>query len=318
MLSIPPHPPLQPSEQPVHQGPANLQRGREAVGGKLFLTTQRLLFHPHKCNVQRDALEIPLRSIVGTERVWTRLFGAVPVLPNSLAVRLDDSSVVRFVVHNRLLWQRHIDEQAAQRVRAQQAGPAAPEHTIAETWARLERAVASQLGEGSWAFGEPATPQQIETAERILGIEFPLCFRSSLLLHDGDAFRPSGAGTVSSIGPFGELDLLPLSAVVAEWQVWQESLCTSPLTPNPDPGVRAIWWSPKWIPITVIGGETRHHCLDLDPGAGGTVGQVIEVCKNDGDRPLRAPSYQAFLSQLTSDIHDGRLAMEQGRLTPRL
>lgn len=310
MLSIPVHPQLRPSEQPIHQGPANLQRGRESVGGRLFLTTQRLLFHPHACNVQRATIEIPLSSLVGTERVWTRLFGAVPVLPNSLAVRLDDSSVLRFVVHNRILWQRHIDEQAARRARAEQAGQEAAELTIAETWARLERAAASQLGEGSWAFGEPATPQQIEAAERILGIEFPPCYRASLLLHDGDAFRPSGTGTVSSMGPFDALDLLPLSAVVAEWQVWQEFLCTSPLAPNADPGVRAVWWSPKWIPITVIGGETRHHCLDLDPGRGGTVGQVIEVCKSDGDRTLRAPSYQAFLSQLTREILDGRFAME--------
>lgn len=317
MPPIAAHPRLRPSEQPVHQGPANLQRGTESVGGWLFLTTQRLLFHPHSVDVQRAPLEIELHRVAGTQLVWTRLFGAVPVLPSSLAVQLADASVARFVVSDRRRWQQHINEHAARHARAARSEQQAPEHTIAELWAELERAVTSQLGEEGWALGQPATVQQIAEAEQVLGCRLPEDYRASLLLHDGDAFRPAGAGTVSSAGPFRDFDLLPLSAVVAEWQTWQEFLADSPVEPNPDPGVRAVFWSPKWIPITVIGGETRHHCLDLDPGPGGAVGQIIEVAKNDGDRPLRAPSYQAFLQHLIRDAQQGRCAAEEGLRAPR-
>lgn len=36
----------------------------EAVGGRLILTADALLFQPHAFNVQRQSLSVPLRQIV--------------------------------------------------------------------------------------------------------------------------------------------------------------------------------------------------------------------------------------------------------------
>lgn len=73
----------------------------EAVGGRLILTADALLFQPHAFNVQRQTLSLPLRQIVAIQSCWTRLFGLLPIAPTSLAVRLEDGKRYRFVIGKR-------------------------------------------------------------------------------------------------------------------------------------------------------------------------------------------------------------------------
>ena len=68
----------------LREGAANLQRGVETVGGRLFLTDRRLLFRSHGFNVQDGDTEIPLARIRGARPCWTRLLGVLPLAPNSL------------------------------------------------------------------------------------------------------------------------------------------------------------------------------------------------------------------------------------------
>ncbi len=91
-------------EEPVREGPANLQRGIEAVGGRLFLTTHRLLFEPHGLNVQTRRAVIRLRDIDDVHKCWTRLFGLIPLIPNSIAVATRDGKTYRFVLFGREQW----------------------------------------------------------------------------------------------------------------------------------------------------------------------------------------------------------------------
>ena len=67
---------LHSNEKLIREGCANLQRGVETVGGRLFLTDQRLFFQSHSFNVQTGATEIPLSEVKGTELCWTKFFGA--------------------------------------------------------------------------------------------------------------------------------------------------------------------------------------------------------------------------------------------------
>lgn len=80
----------------------------EAVGGRLILTADALLFQPHAFNVQRQSLSVPLRQIVAVRPCWTRLFGLLPIAPTSLAVRLDDQTQYRFVIGKRTQWMADI------------------------------------------------------------------------------------------------------------------------------------------------------------------------------------------------------------------
>ncbi|AEO43648.1 hypothetical protein P2C08_18695 [Xanthomonas perforans] len=92
----------------LRQAPANLQRGMEAVGGRLILTADALLFQPHAFNVQRQTLSLPLPQIVAIQSCWTRLFGLLPIAPTSLAVRLEDGKRYRFVIGKRTQWMADI------------------------------------------------------------------------------------------------------------------------------------------------------------------------------------------------------------------
>ncbi len=88
----------------LRQAPANLQRGIEAVGGRLILTANALLFQPHALNVQTRSLTVPLSQIVSLQPRWTRLFGLLPVAPTSLAVQVDNGDEHRFVIGKRDQW----------------------------------------------------------------------------------------------------------------------------------------------------------------------------------------------------------------------
>jgi hypothetical protein len=96
--------PLQPGEAVVREGRANLQRGIESAGGHLYLTDRRLIFESHRFNVQRGATEIPLADVAEVRKAWTKFLGAIPIAPNSIAVRTSDGSEQRIVVTKRDEW----------------------------------------------------------------------------------------------------------------------------------------------------------------------------------------------------------------------
>jgi len=77
---------LRPGESVIREAPANLQRGIETVGGKLILTTARLVFEAHALNVQRGSTEIDLAAVKSATPCWTRFLGLIPLMPNSLVV----------------------------------------------------------------------------------------------------------------------------------------------------------------------------------------------------------------------------------------
>jgi hypothetical protein len=88
-------------EQIITEVPANLVRGVEAVGGRLMITNRRLLFQPHKINIQTWQTEILLRDVtqVGTRRM-------LGLVPNGMFIRTRDGDDYKFVVNDRkkLIW----------------------------------------------------------------------------------------------------------------------------------------------------------------------------------------------------------------------
>lgn len=64
---------LRPGETILKEGPANLKRGLEVVGGRLWLTSQRLAFKSHAFNIQVGATDIERGDWATTRKVWTKL-----------------------------------------------------------------------------------------------------------------------------------------------------------------------------------------------------------------------------------------------------
>lgn len=104
---------LRQGEQIVREGGANLQKNVESVGGRLFLTGQRLIFEAHKINVQGGTTEVSLSNVVSTRACWTRFLGMIPLFPNSLAVFTKDGKEYRFVLFGRHEWAAAIEAQGA-------------------------------------------------------------------------------------------------------------------------------------------------------------------------------------------------------------
>jgi hypothetical protein len=102
---------LRSNEKLVREGGANLQRGVEAVGGRLFLTDQRLFFQSHSFNVQNGATDIPLSEVKGTELRWTKFLGVIPLFPNTLAVLTTSGEEYCFVLYVRKEWAAAIGAQ---------------------------------------------------------------------------------------------------------------------------------------------------------------------------------------------------------------
>lgn len=96
-------PSFEPDEEQLREGPANLFRENEAVGGWLWLTQRRLIFRAHQLNVQAQEQALPLHDIVRVEAVPTFWF-----IPNGMRVTLHDGQRFRFVVSQRGQWVREL------------------------------------------------------------------------------------------------------------------------------------------------------------------------------------------------------------------
>ena len=71
-------------EKIVKEGSANLWKGVEAVGGKLYLTdTGRLVHVPHRMNLQRGVVDIHVSDIIDVATGWTKVMG-IPIVKNGL------------------------------------------------------------------------------------------------------------------------------------------------------------------------------------------------------------------------------------------
>ena len=100
---------LKPEETIVREGVANLQIGIEAVGGRLFLTDQRLIFESHALNVQAGSTEITLGNIKTVRPCWTKFLNLIPLMPNSLAIETADGQEHRLVLFGRMKWKNAIE-----------------------------------------------------------------------------------------------------------------------------------------------------------------------------------------------------------------
>ena len=75
---------------------ANFFRGIEAVGGRLKITTKRLVFSSHLINVQFGTTEIPINNIEHLEKART-----LGLVNNQMIVVLKSGVKYKFVINNR-------------------------------------------------------------------------------------------------------------------------------------------------------------------------------------------------------------------------
>ncbi|MDM1444923.1 GRAM domain-containing protein [Myroides odoratimimus] len=90
--------PLAEGEELEVYGVANMFLGKEALGGKLGLTEDTLVFHSHKFNIQKSTVRIPfedIKTIKSCRVMW--------LLNNGIEVQTATDRCV-FVVNDRKTW----------------------------------------------------------------------------------------------------------------------------------------------------------------------------------------------------------------------
>ncbi len=103
--------PLRNNEKMIKEGKANLQRGLETVGGKLYLTNFRLIFESHKFNVQSGTTKLELSNICSPSPSWTKFLNIIPITPNAIVVPTKQGNEFRFTTWERKNWINAIEEQ---------------------------------------------------------------------------------------------------------------------------------------------------------------------------------------------------------------
>jgi hypothetical protein len=94
---------LNPGETLIHEGPANHFVGKEAAGGWLRLTNQRLFFDSHGMNYFVHGWDAPLAEVLGVSLCLT-----YKLVPNGIRVSTSQGTR-QFVVANRRHWKQCIE-----------------------------------------------------------------------------------------------------------------------------------------------------------------------------------------------------------------
>ena len=93
------------NKQIVHSGGANHFINAEAVGGKLYLLTDKLQFQSHSFNIQNHGLTIEIEQIKEVS-----FYNTLGLVPNGLAITTLSGQKEKFVVSGRRLWKEKIEK----------------------------------------------------------------------------------------------------------------------------------------------------------------------------------------------------------------
>ena len=178
-----------------------------------------------------------------------------------------------------------------------------------ETW--FDRRAA-----GAADFRPPATDAALAALADALGRPVPGDLAALLARHDGNDFlgwlpvRFEAGPDDESGGDGPEWFSLLSAAGAAEFATAHrepnaigEFADSSPL--HTDPGVREVWYDDRWVPFGGNGGGDL-LVLDLAPGAGGTVGQVVAHDHESGAHRVQSASLVEFLAGTADLLESGR------------
>ncbi len=87
------------------EGPVNLFRGMEGVGGKMFLTNKKVVFKSHKINIQKGQTDILYEDI--TEIIKRK---TAKLIDNGIRIKTNDGNEFDFVVNEREKWIEKLNE----------------------------------------------------------------------------------------------------------------------------------------------------------------------------------------------------------------
>lgn len=187
---------------------------------------------------------------------------------------------------------------------------------MSHTWNRIRTWLTREYPELGDTLNYGLLPQDLAQIEMQFGFALPAVVRQSYLVVDGQEAE-SAAGC--SEGLFFGLTLLPLEDVLEEWRFWRE-VDDDPTTGAnlrlrdmmqsiPPQWVRKDYSQRGWIPL-IADKAGNYIGIDLNPGKGGAVGQVIvfgrdfdtKVVLWKGDGPA---GWATWLASFVEELESG-------------
>jgi hypothetical protein len=89
----------------IHSGAANHFINGEAVGGRLYLLTDRIQFKSHNFNISNHELKIDLEQIQ-----QMNFFNTLGLIPNGFEIQTLNGRIEKFVVDGRKQWREEIEK----------------------------------------------------------------------------------------------------------------------------------------------------------------------------------------------------------------
>jgi len=183
-------------------------------------------------------------------------------------------------------------EHAVERLPLATAFDPAPTLSVAEIWSRIEVALAKLGPKLLTRLGPPASEDRLRELEALLGLSLPADLCASYAIHDG---------STAFVGD----SLLTLDEIAAEWNApttlhADGTLVDDDITSVAGP-VKAVWWSRAWIPI-LADGAGNLRCVDLDPDAGGDIGQIVHYWHDTGSRSVIDRDFKSVLAALMTEL----------------
>lgn len=173
-----------------------------------------------------------------------------------------------------------------------------------ESWLRIS---APQILE---VLQSGASDLQIGELEVFLSVQLPDDVKS--------LYRICNGQSACDYGLIYGREFLSLERIKEEWSIWNDLLASGTFQDDddqdqgsdPEIGIKNVWWSQKWIPLT-YDGAGNHDCLDLSPAEGGRNGQIITMWHDDAERRIVAPSFRAWCHNYAEGLESGQFIFSE-------
>jgi cell wall assembly regulator SMI1 len=170
---------------------------------------------------------------------------------------------------------------------------------VRESWDRIiqwHRTHVTDDGDPVLFAPPPAASEEgIARAEHALGHRLPDDLRASYRMHDGSGRY--------GIFPWG-YRFLSVAELAGEWHRNQSLLSGLDWDARPAGPIRPVYWSAGWVPVG-SNDSGDYDCVDLDPGPGGTLAQVIQFNHEVGPTRVAAASFGSWLARYADLLEAG-------------
>lgn len=174
---------------------------------------------------------------------------------------------------------------------------------IQENWTFYTNWLKSKLKTYSDLLNSGCSDGDIQKLENYLGISLPEDFKTLYKLNNGD----NKINTENTyIGAFLGFEFLSIDRIISIHSDWKHYKNDDYVGSSfPENHIRIQYTNSKWIPLFADSGG-NYIGLDLDPGANGTNGQIINFGRDEDNKFVIANSLNSFLEFIKTKIQSGQ------------